>query len=129
MVPTFTRCSIDQAGTQLYPGSLAVSTPQTFDTASTPTTEKKWQRGRFHHEKGTAYCTPAHIRQIWSRFFSNGASTTDSLTLYPLVSLAEPALSGSANTSRRCQSCFPPSPAFPGSDCSQLHPTTATAER
>ena len=39
MVPTFTQCSINQAGTQLYPGSLAVSTPQTFDTASTPTTK------------------------------------------------------------------------------------------
>lgn len=36
VVPTFTRCSIGQVGTQLYPGSIATPTPQTFDVASTP---------------------------------------------------------------------------------------------
>jgi hypothetical protein len=35
-VPTFTRCSIGQAGTQLYPGSIATPTPQTFGVASWP---------------------------------------------------------------------------------------------
>lgn len=35
-VPTFTRCSIGQAGTQLYPGSIAMPTPQTFGVASYP---------------------------------------------------------------------------------------------
>ena len=36
MVPTFTSCSIGQAGTQLYPGSTATPTPQTFGVASPP---------------------------------------------------------------------------------------------
>ena len=36
MVPTFTSCSIGQAGTQLYPGSIATPTPQTFSVASAP---------------------------------------------------------------------------------------------
>jgi hypothetical protein len=36
MVPTFTSCSIGQAGTQLYPGSIATPTPQTFGVASPP---------------------------------------------------------------------------------------------
>ena len=36
MVPTFTERSIGQVGTQLYPDSIAASTPQTFDAASPP---------------------------------------------------------------------------------------------
>ena len=48
------------------------------------------------------------------------------LTLVPhvhlSVSLAGPAPSGSAGTPRRCQGCFPPSPASPGSGCPQLQP-------
>jgi hypothetical protein len=36
-VPVFTVSSIGQVGAQLYPGSLAASTPQTFDVASPPT--------------------------------------------------------------------------------------------
>ena len=38
------------------------------------------------------------------------------------VSLAGPGPSGSAGPSRRCQGCFPPSPASPGSGCPQLQP-------
>jgi hypothetical protein len=57
----------------------------------------------------------------------------EALALVPrvhlLVSLAEPAPSGSTGTSRRCQGCFPPSPASPGSGCPQLHPAAATARR
>ena len=36
MVPTFTMSSIDQVGAQLYPGSIATPTPQTFTVASPP---------------------------------------------------------------------------------------------
>lgn len=46
--------------------------------------------------------------------------TTGSLALHLLASLAEPGPSGSPRPSRHCQGCFPPSPAFPGSDCPQL---------
>ena len=38
------------------------------------------------------------------------------------VSLARPRPSGSTDLSRRCQGCFPPSPASPGSGCPQLQP-------
>src|SRR4051794_9154494 len=36
MVPTFTRSSIGQGGAQLYSGSIATATPQTFTVASWP---------------------------------------------------------------------------------------------
>ena len=45
------------------------------------------------------------------------------------VSLAGPGPSGSADPSRRCQGCFPPSPAPPGSGCPQLQRAAATARR
>lgn len=36
-VPTFTLGSIGQLGARLYPGSIAMTTPQTFTMASPPT--------------------------------------------------------------------------------------------
>ena len=69
MVPTFTERSIGQGGTQLYPGSIAASTPQTFDAASPPTVKDGF--GVNHHHKYpnrvvvmAAHCIPAHIHQI-----------------------------------------------------------------
>lgn len=35
-VPTFTMRSVGQGGAQLYSGSIAASTPQTFNAASPP---------------------------------------------------------------------------------------------
>ena len=49
MVPTFTARSIGQGGTQLYPGSIATPTPQTFDVASPPTLKDGF--GVSHHHK------------------------------------------------------------------------------
>ncbi len=61
----------------------------------------------------------------WSRYH-----VYEALTLVPLVrllvSLAGPAPSGSADASRPCRGCFPPSPASPGSGCPQLHQPAAT---
>lgn len=57
-----------------------------------------------------------------SRYYAYGASATGSLSLYLLASLAGPGPSGDPRPSRRCRGCFPPSPAFPGSDCPQLLP-------
>ena len=45
------------------------------------------------------------------------------------ISLAGPGPSGSADPSRRCRGCFPPSPAFPGSGCPQLQRPAATDRR
>jgi hypothetical protein len=42
VVPTFTTRSIDEAGTQLYPGSTVMTTPQTF----TMTTQTSRLRAR-----------------------------------------------------------------------------------
>jgi hypothetical protein len=36
MVPTFTTKSIKEGGAHLYPGSLAMPTPQAFNMASPP---------------------------------------------------------------------------------------------
>ena len=48
-----------------------------------------------------------------------GVTVLVSLVHLP-VSLAGPRPSGSADPSRRCRGCLPPSPAFPGSGCPQL---------
>jgi hypothetical protein len=64
-----------------------------------------------------------------SRHNPYGASTTGSLALHLLISLDGPAPSGSSGTSRRCRGRLPPSPAFPGSGCPQLHQAAATAQR
>ena len=58
-----------------------------------------------------------------SRYYACGASTTGSLSLYPPAPLAGPAPSGSSGASRHRRSCFPPSPALPGSGCSRLQPS------
>ncbi len=58
-----------------------------------------------------------------SRYYAYGASTTGSLSLYPPAPLAGPAPSGSSGASRHRRSCFPPSPALPGSGCSRLQPS------
>jgi hypothetical protein len=75
-------------------------------------------------------CTAPRPR---SARFRAGSSLTGRrhwfLSVHLLVSLAGPAPSGSTGTSRRCQGCFPPSPASPGSGCPQLHPAAATARR
>jgi hypothetical protein len=117
VVPTFTRSSIGQIGAQLYPGSIATPTPQTFSVASPPSAA---------HGFGVDPTTRDHAlhpRPLSTRFEPGthyGASATDSLALHTLALLAGPAPSGSTSTSRHCRGCFPPSPAFPGSGCPQL---------
>jgi hypothetical protein len=77
----------------------------------------------------TRLLEPGHVLQSgpyppgWSRRHHYGASTTGSLALRLLTSLAGPGSSGSADPSRRCRGCFPPSPAIPGSGCRPLHQT------
>ena len=68
-----------------------------------------------------AHGAPTQIHQV-----RVGSTLTGLHALVPLVhllvSLAGPAPSGSADAPRRCQDCFPPSPASPGSGCPQLQP-------
>jgi hypothetical protein len=129
MVPTFTRSSIGQGGAQLYSGSIATPTPQAFNVASPPEAEPGFGvdppiQGRPGHALHTGPYPPG-----LSRLNAYGASTTGSLSLHLLTSLDGPAPSGSPGTSRRCRGRLPPSPAFPGSGCPQLHQTAATAGR
>src|SRR5689334_11618869 len=78
-------------------------------------------RSRPPRLRAAAHCTPAPIRQVRA-----GTTLTGFYTLVPrvrlLALLAGPAPSGSADASRRCRGCFPPSPASPGSGCPQLLP-------
>ena len=118
VVPTFTKTSIGQIGAQLYPGSIATPTPQTFSVASPPSAAHG-----FGVDPGKHPASRTAPRPLSTRFEPGTryeASATDSLALRTLALLAGPAPSGSTSTSRHCRGCFPPSPAFPGSGCPQL---------
>jgi len=66
VVPTFTRSSIGQGGTQLYSGSIATATPQTFTVASSPLEKDGF--GVDTPPGGDVHCTPAHIHQVGAGF-------------------------------------------------------------
>jgi hypothetical protein len=53
---------IDQLGIQLCPGSIAMSTPQSFLMASPPASQTGY--GVDHPFQEVPHCTPAHIHQI-----------------------------------------------------------------
>jgi hypothetical protein len=53
---------IDQLGTQLCPGSIAMTTPQTFTMASPPTRQAGF--GVDRPQQTAVHCTPTHIHQI-----------------------------------------------------------------
>jgi hypothetical protein len=69
MVPTFTKQSIGQGGAQLYSGSIATATPQTFTPASSPP-----ELNGFgvdipgSQTQDITRCTPAHIHQVGAGF-------------------------------------------------------------
>jgi hypothetical protein len=68
---------VDGVGAQLFPGSLATSTPQTFPMASWPA-PSTGVRVALPRCWSDVRCCPAPIRQISSRFLSCGGSTTGS---------------------------------------------------
>jgi hypothetical protein len=68
---------VDGVGAQLFPGSLATGTPQTFPVASWPATSTG-VRVALPRCWSSVRCCPAPIRQISSRFLSCGGSTTGS---------------------------------------------------
>jgi hypothetical protein len=121
--------SIDQFGGQIYPDSLATSTPQTFDVASPPTDSIGFGVDRPVTRPAGHALHPGPYPPGSSRCSSYGASATGSLTFRLLILLAGPGPSGSTRPSRRCRGCFPPSPEFPGSGCPQLRHAAATARR
>ena len=64
MVPTFTARPVDGGGAQLFPCSLATSTPQTFLVASAPTASDADRSPTVGIHDGRACCCPAHIHQV-----------------------------------------------------------------
>ena len=70
MVPTFTRSSIGQAGAQLYPGSLATPTPQTFSVASPPSAAHGF--GVDPQNAEVTHCTPGPYPPDLSRALLTG---------------------------------------------------------
>jgi hypothetical protein len=76
---------VDGVGAQLFPGSLATGTPQTFPVASWPATSTGVRVALPSRWLGVR-CGPAPIRQISSRFLSCGGSTTGSCNTYTFPS-------------------------------------------
>ncbi len=109
----------DSCGAQLYPGSIATPTPQTFGMASPPISRVGFGVDR-QLADGRAL-RPAQIRQVGAGVVITGRQALVPRVHLP-VSLAEPEPSGSASPSRRCQGCLPPAPASPETNCPQLQP-------
>jgi hypothetical protein len=120
VVPTFTT----DRSTREMPSYTPTASPQVRRSLSS------WPPHRFVHpgsgvarhlHTADAHGTPTQIHQV-----RVGSTLTGLHALVPLVHLlvllAGPAPSGSADAPRRCQDCFPPSPASPGSGCPQLQP-------
>ena len=120
--------SIDQVGGQLYPGSLAMPTPQYFGMASPPTDSLGFgvdprvqaPRSRAASRPISTRFEPVLFLRSFNHWFthvppSDLACRTRPVWRYRTV----PALSG----------LLLPSPAFPGSGCPLLHHTAATAWR
>jgi hypothetical protein len=55
--------SFGQVGTQLYSGSIAMATPQTFTMASRPASQTGIGVDP-HQRRMVVHCNPAHIHQI-----------------------------------------------------------------
>ena len=127
MVPTFTHVRSARPA----PSSTPAASPRLRRRHS------PWPPRRFNNRRresassqnGSRALHPGPYPPDLSRYYAYGASTTGSLSLYPLALLAGPGPSGSTGASRHCRGCFPPSPALPGSGCSQLHQAAATARR
>ena len=118
---------VDRIGAQLNPCSLANGYAAGIHRGL-PTDIRSRLRSRLTVRRFDARCCPARIHQVGAGSTLEGnQSLVHSLRLS--VSLAGPASSGGADTSRRCQGCFPPSPTPLGSGCPQLHRTAATAQR
>src|SRR6202158_1193073 len=114
VVPTFTRSSIGQGGAQLYSGSIATATLQTFTVASPPLELNGL--GVDTHQECRALQTGPYPPG-WSRLRGYGASTTGSLTLHLLTSLNEHASSCSTATARLLGAACHRSPSFPVIGC------------
>jgi hypothetical protein len=117
-----------EGGAQLCPCGIATATPQTFTVASRPATPHRPRSSPpAITDRYAPPSSPDPPGSSWRPLLRGFTPLVSRVHL--LVPLAEPAPSGSTDTSRRCRSCLPPSPASPGSGCSQLHRPAATGRR
>src|SRR3954447_24325433 len=115
-VPTFIHEPFDGIGTQLCPCTIATATPQAFTVASRPATSPGPGVPR---SAGRAVRVRDAIRPTSARFRVGGLVLRSVQPLVPRVclsvSLAEPAPSGSAGTTRRCRGLLHQPPPCQGS--------------
>jgi hypothetical protein len=119
-VPTFTSCSIGQAGTQLYPGTTATPTPPTFGVASPPFNTSRTGVGFLAKRKPCAASRPISARfepvlrlvgvNHWFALAVPSGPASRTHTIWPCWRV--PTLS----------ELLPALPALPGAGCSQLQP-------
>jgi hypothetical protein len=64
MVPTFTTRSIKEGGARLYPGSIAMTTPQAFAMASSPNLRTPASELATSQGEVATRCVPAPIHQV-----------------------------------------------------------------
>ena len=118
---------VDGVGAQLFPCSLATSTPQAFPVASKPAATAP-TRSR-HRPWPVVHCCPAHIRQV-------GAGVSRLRGFHHWFTRVTPSrLACRTRTVWRCRpvpslsGLLPPDPAPPGSGCPQLQRPAATGRR
>ena len=126
-VPTFTMYRSTGSAPSSAPAASPTATPQTFTVASPPTSMVSFGVVSPCEGSTRTAARPAstrlepvpHLRGI-NRWFNRYACLSRLPGIGP---------SGSAGPPRRCQGCFPPFPAPPGSGCPQLHRPAATGRR
>src|SRR6266511_3907554 len=120
---------VDGGGVQLFPCSIATSTPQAFTVAS--------RKGLPHPARESPVasvpraCAAARppIHQVGAGGPLEGVPPLVSALVHLPVSLAGPGPSGGAGPSRRCQSCSRPAPCLRGQAALSCKRTAATARR
>ena len=127
MVPTFTTRSITEGGAHLYPGNIAMTTPQTFIMASSPDFQPGFGVGHPHNRWPRAASRPVFIRFEPSATLRGVRQWFLAYTFPALLAGPEP--SDDADPSRALSGLLPPIRAFPRIDCPQLHRPTATGQR
>jgi hypothetical protein len=133
-----------RAPTRWFPRSLSnrwTGSAPSYAPATSPRLRRSpspWPPDRRHHptmefparpSRAGTRCCPAQIRQVRAGGFVLRSVQPLVPHVRLSVLLAGPGPSGSADPSRRCQGCFPPSAASPASGCPQLQWLAATSPR
>jgi hypothetical protein len=122
---------VGRGGAQLFPGSLATSTPQAFPVASLVAKVVTFGVAAHHAAVRRPACAADRPRS--ARFEPAlplaGVPPLVHCTLHRPALLAGPGPSGSADPSRRCQGCSHPAWRLPGRAALSFSRAAATAQR